>query len=40
MEADILSWLEGQDSNLCLTRILLPAKWNKCRELEEDYVKK
>ena len=39
-EADVSSWLQGQDHNFFLDRISsLAAKWNKCIELEEDYVK-
>jgi len=39
-QADVSSWLQGQDHNFFLDRISsLAAKWNKCIELEEDYVK-
>ena len=38
IQADVSSWLEGQDPNFYLAS--LPAKWNKCIELKGDYIEK
>jgi len=41
VQADVTSWLEGKDSGFYLAEMLsLPAKWNKCIELNGGYSEK
>ena len=40
IRVDVRSWLEGQDFSVNFARSLLPAKWNKCIELNEGYIEK
>jgi len=41
IQVDVTSWLEGQDSGFYLAGMsLLPAKWNKCIELNGGYIEK
>ena len=41
VQVDVTSWLEGQDSSFYLAGTSsLPAKWNKCIELNGGYIEK
>jgi len=41
VQADVTSWLEGQDSGFYLAGMSsLPAKWNKCTEFNGGYIEK
>jgi len=41
IQADVTSWLEGQDSGFYLAGMSsLPAQWNKCIEFNGGYIEK